>query len=177
MFAGSFKCTAQINKRDDPSVQAQHNTKNWHANEDTCTTAQRQTWLVAIDLSMTITTKKMKSQTMQGLTGTRKREEDLKFKPTNTTLQLLQRQIYTNARSVPSTRGGGLLGHLAVVMNDAEYLARAGVAFIIPLHPGPPPPPLSVLPLSLPSPSESTRKTSPTSHSTTISAPRSRLKS
>ena len=63
-------------------------------------------------------------------------------KPTNTTLQLLQRQIYTNARSVPSTRGGGLHGHLAMVMTDAEYLARAGVAFAIPLHPGPPPAPV-----------------------------------
>ena len=63
-------------------------------------------------------------------------------KPTNTTLQLLQRQIYTNARSVPSTRGGGLLGHLAMVLDDAEYLARAGVAFEIPVHPGPPPQPL-----------------------------------
>jgi hypothetical protein len=28
MFAGLFKCTAQINKRDDQSVQPQHNTKN-----------------------------------------------------------------------------------------------------------------------------------------------------
>ena len=63
-------------------------------------------------------------------------------KPTNTTLQLLQRQIYTNARSVPSTRGGGLLGHLAMVLSDDDYLARAGVAFDIPVHPGPPPPPV-----------------------------------
>ena len=63
-------------------------------------------------------------------------------KPTNTTLQLLQRQLFTNARSVPSTRGGGLHGHLAMVMNDADYLARAGVAFVVPVHPGPPPPPI-----------------------------------
>lgn len=63
-------------------------------------------------------------------------------KPTNTTLQLLQRQLYTNARSVPSTRGGGLLGHLALIMSDADYLARAGVAFDVPAHPGPPPPPV-----------------------------------
>ena len=60
-------------------------------------------------------------------------------KPTNTTLQLLQRQLFTNARSVPSTRGGGVHGHLAMVMNDADYLALAGVAFNIPVHPGNPP--------------------------------------
>jgi hypothetical protein len=60
-------------------------------------------------------------------------------KPTNTTLQLLQRQLYTNARSVPSNRGGGLHGHLAMVMSEVEYLARANVPFIVPLHPGPPP--------------------------------------
>ena len=63
-------------------------------------------------------------------------------KPTNTTLQLLQRQLFTNARSVTSTRGGGLHGHLAMVMHDADYLARAGVAFDVPVHPGPPPPPI-----------------------------------
>lgn len=61
-------------------------------------------------------------------------------KPTNTTLQLLQRQLFTNARSVPSTRGGGLHGHLAMVLSDADYLARAGVPFEVPVHPGPPPP-------------------------------------
>ena len=60
-------------------------------------------------------------------------------KPTNTTLQLLQRQLFTNARSVPSTRGGGLHGHLAMVLSDADYLARAGVPFEVPVHPGPPP--------------------------------------
>ena len=60
-------------------------------------------------------------------------------KPTNTTLQLLQRQLFTNARSVPSARGGGLHGHLAILLSDADYIARVGVAFIIPIHPGPPP--------------------------------------
>jgi hypothetical protein len=60
-------------------------------------------------------------------------------KPTNTTLQLLQRQLFTNARSVPSARGGGLHGHLAILLSDAEYIARVGVAFEVPLHPGPPP--------------------------------------
>jgi hypothetical protein len=60
-------------------------------------------------------------------------------KPTNTTLQLLQRQLFTNARSVPSARGGGTHGHLAMVLNNADYVARVGVPFIVPVHPGPPP--------------------------------------
>lgn len=60
-------------------------------------------------------------------------------KPTNTTLQLLQRQLFTNARSVPSDRGGGNHGHLAMVLNPADYLARVGVPFVVPVHPGPPP--------------------------------------
>ena len=63
-------------------------------------------------------------------------------KPTNTTLQLLQRQLFTNARSVPSARGGGLHGHLAMLLSDADYIARTGVAFVVPVHPGPPPPPI-----------------------------------
>lgn len=60
-------------------------------------------------------------------------------KPTNTTLQVLQRQLFTNARSVPSTRGGGLHGHMAILLSDADYIARVGVAFITPVHPGLPP--------------------------------------
>ena len=63
-------------------------------------------------------------------------------KPTNTTLQTLQRQLFTNARSVPSTRGGGTHGHLAILLSPADYLLRAGVPFVIPVHPGPPPDPV-----------------------------------
>ena len=60
-------------------------------------------------------------------------------KPTNTTLQVLQRELFTNARSVPSDRGGGNHGHLAIVLPAADYLVRTGVPFIVPIHPGPPP--------------------------------------
>ena len=60
-------------------------------------------------------------------------------KPTNTTLQVLQRQFFTNARSIPPARGGGLHGHLAILLSDAAYIARVGVVFIVPVHPGPPP--------------------------------------
>jgi hypothetical protein len=63
-------------------------------------------------------------------------------KPTNTTLQTLQRQSSTNARSVPSTRGGGTHGHLAILLSPADYFLRAGFAFIVPTHPGPPPEPV-----------------------------------
>jgi hypothetical protein len=63
-------------------------------------------------------------------------------KPSNTTLLLLQRQLFTNARSVPSTRGGEIHGHLAILLSPADYLLRAGEPFIIPIHPGPPPAPV-----------------------------------
>ena len=63
-------------------------------------------------------------------------------KPTNTTLQTLQRQLFTNARSVPSTRGGDNHGHLAILLSPADYLLRAGVAFVVPTHPGAPPEPV-----------------------------------
>lgn len=64
-------------------------------------------------------------------------------KPTNTTLQLLQRHLFTNARSVPSARGGGIHGHLAMLLSPADYLLlRAGVPFLVPVHPGNPPEPI-----------------------------------
>ena len=60
-------------------------------------------------------------------------------KPTSTTFKLLQRQLFTNARSVPSARGGGNHDHLAILITSAEYLARVGIPFTTPVHPGPPP--------------------------------------
>ena len=60
-------------------------------------------------------------------------------KPTNTTLQLLQRQLFTNARAVDSPRGGGNHGHLAMLLSEADYVTRAGEPFIVPVHPGPAP--------------------------------------
>jgi hypothetical protein len=56
--------------------------------------------------------------------------------PNNSSIQLLQQELYTNARTIHSIRGGGANGHLAVVMPAADYLARTGVPFIIPIHPG-----------------------------------------
>jgi hypothetical protein len=50
-------------------------------------------------------------------------------------------ELNTHAMAIPSQRGGGNHGHLALVMTDAEYLALTQVAFDIPLHPGPTPAP------------------------------------
>ena len=54
----------------------------------------------------------------------------------------MQCQMFTNACSVPSSRGGGVHGHLAMLLSDADYVARAGVAFDVPVHLGPPLPPV-----------------------------------
>ena len=56
-------------------------------------------------------------------------------------LHLLQHQLFTNVCPVPSAHSGGLHGHLvlAMLLTDTDYLTRAGVAHIVPLHPGPPP--------------------------------------
>ena len=57
-------------------------------------------------------------------------------KPNNASLKTLKKQLYANARAVHSTRGGGTNGHLACVMTAEDYLARAQVPFIPPVHPG-----------------------------------------
>jgi hypothetical protein len=56
--------------------------------------------------------------------------------PTTASLRLLKKELYANARQIHSTRGGGTNGHLRIMMTDVEYLARANVAFIVPVHPG-----------------------------------------
>jgi len=60
----------------------------------------------------------------------------IKGQPTNQSLQLLQKQIYANARAIHSTRGGGNHGHLALVMPGPQYLLRTGHVFVNPIHPG-----------------------------------------
>jgi len=62
-------------------------------------------------------------------------------KPTHLTLTTLHRELNTYAASIESNRGGGLHGHLALVMTDAAYLAIANQQFIAPVHPGPNPAP------------------------------------
>ena len=61
----------------------------------------------------------------------------LKGKPDATSLQILQQELYQNARAIPSFLGGGQLGHLGLVMPVHEYLLRPGAqAFHIPVPPG-----------------------------------------
>jgi hypothetical protein len=57
--------------------------------------------------------------------------------PSNASIQILQqKQLHANARAIHSTRGGGLNGHLTLVMPASNHLVRAGVAFDVPVHPG-----------------------------------------
>jgi hypothetical protein len=53
--------------------------------------------------------------------------------PTAVMIRTIQRQIYANARSVPSSLGGGNLGHLGLVFEAADYLNLQP-----PEHPGVP---------------------------------------
>jgi len=56
--------------------------------------------------------------------------------PTNSTVKLLTKEVYTNACAIPSTCGGGNHGHLGFVMPAIVYLALAGTPFTLPAHPG-----------------------------------------
>lgn len=61
-------------------------------------------------------------------------------KPGPTDIRCLRREVYGNAKSVPSLRGGGQNGHLALVMDPTDYLLQPGaIAFVPPVHPGIPP--------------------------------------
>jgi hypothetical protein len=57
-------------------------------------------------------------------------------KPTYATIRKLQKELYTNARTIPSLLGGGHNGHLALVMTDAEYLVISAVNYDEPVHLG-----------------------------------------
>ena len=78
----------------------------------------------------------MASPTSSGLTFPHPDLTVIRGEPTNTTLRLLKKELYANARQIHSTRGGGTNGHLRLLMTPAAYLARAGVAFDVPVHPG-----------------------------------------
>jgi len=62
--------------------------------------------------------------------------------PTNTSIQVLAREVLANARAIPSIRGGGAHGHLGLVMTDAAYRTlTGGIPFTLPAHPGDTPTP------------------------------------
>jgi hypothetical protein len=59
-------------------------------------------------------------------------------RPTYESLQLLSTEIKANASSVPSTLGGGLYGHLGLILSDERYATLANsVPWITPPNPGP----------------------------------------
>ena len=63
--------------------------------------------------------------------------------PTYESLKTLTTEIKANAASVPSTLGGGLYGHLGLVVSDEKYAQLAHtVPWINPGHPGPFAPPV-----------------------------------
>ena len=57
--------------------------------------------------------------------------------PTFTTLKNLKDELRANASSVPSNLGGGLHGHLGLILTPAEYANVTPTAY---LRPNPPPP-------------------------------------
>jgi hypothetical protein len=57
-------------------------------------------------------------------------------RPTVPALALLRQELNTNAISVPSARGNGLLGLYALVVSAATYTTDAAIAFDPPVNPG-----------------------------------------
>jgi hypothetical protein len=57
-------------------------------------------------------------------------------RPNYASLNLLRSELNANAMAIHSARGGGKLGHLALLMTDADYLALSGSPFDLPPHPG-----------------------------------------
>jgi hypothetical protein len=57
-------------------------------------------------------------------------------KPTYATMRKCQKELYANAKAIPSTLGGGHNGHLALIMTDAEYLIISAEPYDDPVHPG-----------------------------------------
>jgi hypothetical protein len=77
---------------------------------------------------------------------------DSDAQPSAMAVRKLKKELYANARSLPSTLGGGNLGHLGLLLTEAEYLAlqpaaraaadgvpeiQAPVAFALPAVPPP----------------------------------------
>ncbi len=58
-------------------------------------------------------------------------------RPDPLTLGILQGELYANAISVPTELGGGLYGHLAIIMPAVEYMLMDGtIDYVAPPHPG-----------------------------------------
>jgi hypothetical protein len=74
--------------------------------------------------------------TTTGLTFPHSDLTSIMGKPTYATVCKLQKELYANARTIPSMLGGGNNGRLALVMTDAEYLVISDVNYDEPIHPG-----------------------------------------
>jgi hypothetical protein len=62
--------------------------------------------------------------------------------PTYASLENVSTELKANASSVPSTLGGGLYGHLGLLLSDAKYATLANtVPWVTPVNPGPFTPP------------------------------------
>ena len=80
----------------------------------------------------------------RGTTGINYKETYFQFKeltkihgePTYDTIKTLHDQIKANAASVPSTLGGGNLGHLGLVITPQQYALISNAPFDRPPHPG-----------------------------------------
>jgi hypothetical protein len=59
--------------------------------------------------------------------------------PTFDSINSLHRILKANAASVPSALGGGVLGHLALVIPPAKYATLCPTPFTTPINPGPTP--------------------------------------
>jgi hypothetical protein len=56
--------------------------------------------------------------------------------PTHSTIATLEKEVNSNAMSIPSARGSGTHGHLALTVTAAAYLVLAEVDFVPPPNPG-----------------------------------------
>jgi hypothetical protein len=56
--------------------------------------------------------------------------------PTYDSLSRLKAQLKINAATIPTLRGGGTHGYLAIVVSDAIYAQISQVAFVLPTNPG-----------------------------------------
>jgi hypothetical protein len=56
--------------------------------------------------------------------------------PTNQDLTILKKELIVILANIPTTLGGGNLGHARIIVEQARYLLMAGVIFTNPANPG-----------------------------------------
>ena len=89
------------------------------------------------DYSMTMATVQRTYSPSVGLPYTFPHLTKIIGKPTPTTLKLLTKELYANARSIPAAHDAGRYGHLGMIMPAAEYQAlQNATAWVPPADPG-----------------------------------------